>query len=104
SKQKYVVLDMTQYGFAVPGLAAVTSDALIASKPDVLKRYLRATAQGIEATKKSNDDATKAMMKNWSGGPDAAIVATQVKVTADAIPVPSGKMIGWIDEKIIADA
>jgi len=104
TKQKFVVLDMTQYGFAIPGLAAVTSDALIASKPDVLKRYLRATALGIEATKKSNDDATKAMMKNWSGGPDAAVVATQVKVTADAIPVVSGKPIGWIDEKTIAAA
>jgi hypothetical protein len=44
------------------------------------------------------------MMKNWSGGPDASIVATQVKVTADAIPVPAGKSIGWIDEKVITDA
>ena len=104
TKQKFVVLDMAQYGFSVPGLAAVTSDALIASKPDVLKRYLRATAQGVADMKKDNDAATKAMMKNWSGGPDAAIVATQVKVTADAIPVPAGKMIGWVDERVITDA
>jgi NitT/TauT family transport system substrate-binding protein len=93
TKQKFVVLDMAQYGFSVPGLAAVTSDALIGSKPDVLKRWLRATAQGVADMKKDNDGATKAMMKNWSGGPDATIVATQVKVTADAIPVPAGKTI-----------
>jgi NitT/TauT family transport system substrate-binding protein len=104
TKQKFVVLDMAQYGFSVPGLAAVTSDALIGSKPDVLKRWLRATAQGVADMKKDNDGATKAMMKNWSGGPDATIVATQVKVTADAIPVPAGKTIGWIDEKVIVDA
>ncbi|MEO7761745.1 MAG: ABC transporter substrate-binding protein [Casimicrobiaceae bacterium] len=105
TKQKFVLLDMTQFGFAVPGLAAVTSDAIIAAKPDMLKRYLRATAMGIQDTKKNNDAATKAMLKNWSGAPDAAIVATQVKVTADAIPVPaSGRMIGWIDEKTITDA
>jgi NitT/TauT family transport system substrate-binding protein len=104
TKQKYVVLDMTQYGFAVPGLAAVTSDALIASKPDVLKRWLKATAQGVADTKKNNDEATKAIIKNWSGAPDQAIVATQVKVTADSIPVPAGKPIGWIDEKVITDA
>jgi NitT/TauT family transport system substrate-binding protein len=104
TKQKYVLLDMTEYGFAVPGLAAVTSDALIAAKPDVLKRWLRATAQGVADTKKNNDEATKAMIKNWSGAPDQAIVATQVKVTADAIPVSAGKPIGWIDEKVIADA
>jgi NitT/TauT family transport system substrate-binding protein len=104
TKLKFVVLDMTQYGFAVPGLAAVTSDALIASKPDVLKRWLKATAQGVADMKKDNDAATKAIIKNWSGAPDAAIVATQVKVTADAIPVPAGKPIGWIDEKVITDA
>jgi ABC-type nitrate/sulfonate/bicarbonate transport system substrate-binding protein len=104
TKQKFVVLDMAQYGFSVPGLAAVTSDALIGSKPDVLKRWLRATAQGVADMKKDNDGATKAMMKNWSGGPDATIVATQVKVTADAIPVRAGKSIGWIDEKVIVDA
>jgi NitT/TauT family transport system substrate-binding protein len=104
TKQKFVVLDMAQYGFSVPGLAAVTSDALIGSKPDVLKRWLRATAQGVADMKKDNDGATKAMLKNWSGGPDSGIVATQVKVTADAIPVPAGKTIGWIDEKVIVDA
>lgn len=104
TKQKFVVLDMTQYGFAVPGLAAVTSDALIASKPDVLKRWLKATGQGVADMKKDNDAATKAMIKNWSGAPDAAIVATQVKVTADAIPASAGKPIGWIDEKVVTDA
>jgi NitT/TauT family transport system substrate-binding protein len=104
TKQKFVVLDMTQYGFAVPGLAAVTSDALIASKPDVLKRWLKATGQGVADMKKNNDAATKAMIKNWSGAPDSGVVATQVKVTADSIPVVSGKPIGWIDEKVVTDA
>ena len=33
-----------------------------------------------------------------------AIVATQVKVTADSIPAPAGKPIGWIDEKVVTDA
>jgi len=104
TKQKFVLLDMTQYGFSVPGLAAVSSDALIASKPDVLKRWLKATAQGAADMKKNVDGATKAIVKNWSGAPDAAIVQTQVKVTADAIPAPAGKTIGWIDEKTITDA
>lgn len=104
TKQKFVVLDMTQYGFAVPGLAAVTSDALIAAKPEVLKRWLKATGQGVADMKKDNDAATKAIIKNWSGAPDAAIVATQVRVTADAIPSPAGKPIGFIDEKVVTDA
>ena len=103
TKQKYVLLDMPKYGFSIPGLAVVTSDANIAAKPDLLKRYLRATAQGITDTKANNDEATKAMIKNWSGAPDAAIVGDQVRLTAEAIPVPSGHMIGWIDDKLIVD-
>ena len=103
AKQKFVMLDMPKHGFAIPGLAVVTSDALIASKPDVLKRFLRATAEGVKETKAHTDEATAAMIKNWSGAPDAAIVEAQVRVTADGIPVPSGHMIGWIDDKLIAD-
>lgn len=103
TKQKYVMLDMPKYGFAIPGLAVVTSDANIAARPDVLKRYLRATAEGIVEAKKNNDEATKAMLKNWSGAPDAAIVSDQVRLTGEAIPIPSGHMVGWIDDKLIAD-
>lgn len=103
TKQKYVLLDMPKYGFNIPGMAVVTSDANIAGKPDVLRRYLRATAQGIKDTKDNNDEATRAMIKNWSGAPDAGIVGTQVRLTAEAIPVPAGHMIGWIDDKLITD-
>ena len=103
AKQKFVMLDMPKHGFAIPGLAVVTSDALIASKPEVLRRFLRATAEGVKETKAHIDEATTAMIKNWSGAPDAAIVEAQVRVTADGIPVPSGRTIGWIDDKLIAD-
>ena len=103
AKQKFVMLDMPKHGFAIPGLAVVTSDALIASKPDVLKRFLRATADGIKEMKANANEAAKATIKSWSGAPDVAIVEAQVKVTADGIPVPAGRTIGWIDDKLIVD-
>ena len=103
AKQKFVMLDMPKLGFAIPGLAVVTSDALIASKPDALKRFLRATSEGIKEMKAHPDEAAKATIKNWSGAPEVAIVEAQVKVTADGIPVPAGKTIGWIDDKLIVD-
>ena len=103
AKQKFVMLDMPKFGFAIPGLAVVTSDALIASKPDALKRFLRATAEGIKEMKLHPDEAAKATTKNWSGAPDVALVETQVRVTADGIPVQAGKTIGWIDDKLIVD-
>ena len=103
AKQKFVMLDMAKFSFAVPGLAVVTSDALIASKPDALKRFLRATSEGIREMKANPGDAAKATIKNWSGAPDVALVEAQVKVTADGISVPAGKTIGWIDDKLIVD-
>jgi NitT/TauT family transport system substrate-binding protein len=103
AKQKFVMLEMPKFGFAIPGLAVVTSDALIASKPDVLKRFLRATSEGIKEMKANPGDAARATVKNWSGAPDVALVEMQVKVTADGIPVPAGKTIGWIEDKLIVD-
>ena len=100
-KTKFVVLDMVRFGMAIPGLSVVTSDANIAKKPDVLTRYLRATASGVRGAKRDIEDATRSIMKNWPGGPDAGIVYAQVKATVEAIPDPLGKPIGWIDEKLI---
>ena len=100
---KFVVLDVVRYGLAIPGLAVVTSDAHIEKKAEVLKRYLRATGAGVRDAKRDLEGATRAMMKNWPGGPDAGIVSLQIKDTLDAIPELVGRPVGWIDGKFIAD-
>jgi NitT/TauT family transport system substrate-binding protein len=43
-------------------------------------------------------------LKSWSGGPAESIVAQQVQATVEAIPVGGGRPVGWIDERVIADA
>lgn len=101
-KTDFVVLDMAKYGMVIPGMAVVSSDALIAKKPDALKRYLKATGLGVRDTKRNNEDAVRALMKNWPGSPDAGVIAAQVKATADYIPESFGKPIGFIDEKVIS--
>lgn len=60
---KFPILDLAQYGLVVPGLAAVTSDADIAKKPDVLKRYLAAVSAGIEATRRDRRAAANAIAR-----------------------------------------
>ena len=101
---KFPVLDMAQYGFAIPGLAAVTSDAVIAKKPDVLKRYLAAVDKGIEATRKDPKAAVAAMTKIWQGAPSAAVIEAQVRATIDAVEVQPGKPVGWMDAKFVTQA
>jgi NitT/TauT family transport system substrate-binding protein len=103
-KTKIVVMDMVKYGLSVPGLAVVTSDANIAKKPDVMRRFLAASAQGVVDAKKDVKAATAALLKNWPNHPDERAVFQQVKATVEAIPVPQGHTIGWIDQKTIADA
>ena len=101
---KFPVLDLAQYGLAVPGLSAVSSTATIAKRPDVLKRYLAAVDKGIEATRKDPKAAAAAMAKAWQGNPGADVIEAQVRATMDAVEIHPSKPVGWIDPKSINQA
>jgi NitT/TauT family transport system substrate-binding protein len=103
-KTEFVVLDMVEHGLGVPGLSLVTSDQNIEKKADALKRFLRAAAAGIIESKKDMSGATRALRKNWQNAPSESAVLAQVKATLDAIEVPAGRQVGWINEKTIAEA
>lgn len=97
-------LDMASNGLAVPGLSAVSSDALIKKEPDVLKRFLAAVDEGIAATKKDPKGAAQAMKEHWSAGPSLHVVEEQVKATVDAIKSTDGHAPGWMDPKMITSS
>ena len=101
---KFVVLEMDKNGLSVPGMALVSSDAIIAKKPEVLRKLLKAVGDGVVAMKKDPADSANMLVKNWPGHPSVTSVTTQVKATADAIPAAAGHPVGWIDEKVIANA
>jgi NitT/TauT family transport system substrate-binding protein len=101
---KFIVLEMDKNGLSVPGMALVSSDAIIAKKPEVLRKLLKAVGEGVVAMKKDPAEGADAIVKNWPGHPSVSSVTTQVKATADAIPATPGHPVGWIDDKVIADA
>lgn len=101
---KFTVLDLAQHGLAIPGLAAVSSNAAIAKRPEVLRRYLAAVNEGIAATRKDPKAAAAALMKTWQGSPPQEVVEAQVRATMDAVPSGPGKPVGWIDAKAISQA
>ncbi len=103
-KTKFVVMDMVKYGLSIPGLAVVTSDENITKKPDVMRRFLAASAQSVLDAKRDVQAATDALLKNWPNPPVEHVVFEQVKATVEAIPVPDGHEIGWIDQKTVTDA
>lgn len=100
----FPILDLAKTGLAAPGMAVVTSDALIGEKGDVLKRFLAAVAEGVRAGKEDPAKAAEALKAVWPAGPDIAIIEAQVKATMDAIPAEDGKPIGWIDAADISEA
>lgn len=101
---KFVVLEMDKNGLSVPGMSLVSSDAIIAKKPEALRKLLKAVGEGVDAMKKDPSEAANMLVKNWPGHPSITSVTTQVKATAAAIPATPGHPIGWIDEKVIANA
>lgn len=101
---KFTILDLAQNGLAIPGLAAVSSNAAIAKRPDVLRRYLAAVNEGIAVTRKEPKTAAAALMKAWQGSPPQDVVEAQVRATMDAVPSVPGKPVGWIDAKAISQA
>ncbi|MHB0772921.1 ABC transporter substrate-binding protein [Bradyrhizobium sp. 1.29L] len=98
---KFPILDLAQYGLAVPGLAAVTSDAAIAKKSDVLRRYLAAVSEGIEAARRDPRAAADAIANVWQVGPSVDVIEAQVRATIDAMVSEEGRPIGWVDPKLI---
>jgi NitT/TauT family transport system substrate-binding protein len=101
---KFVVLEMDKNGLAIPGMALVSSDAIIAKKGDTLRKLLKAVGAGVVEMKKDPAEAANILVKYWPGHPSVSSVTTQVKNTADAIPAAAGHPVGWIDDKVIADA
>jgi NitT/TauT family transport system substrate-binding protein len=101
---KFPILDLGQYGLGIPGLAAVSSDSIIAKKPDVLRRYLLAVNEGIEASRKDPHAAALAIAKAWAGAPAPEVIEEMVRATLDAMETPPGKPVGWIDAKVIDHA
>ena len=103
-KGPFTLLRMDQYGLDVPDMSLVSSDATIAKKPELLRKLLKAVAEGVADAKRDPAEAARLMLKEWPGGPSQGIVTAQVKATSEAIPADSGKPTGWIDEKAIANA
>src|SRR5688572_26076095 len=101
---KFVVLELDKHGLAVPGMALVSSDAVIAKKPQALRKLLKASGDAVIEAKKDPAAATAMMTKNWSGHPGDSIVRAQVQATMEAIPAAAGRPVGYIDEKVIVDA
>jgi NitT/TauT family transport system substrate-binding protein len=101
---EYPVLDLAEFGLAVPGLAVVVSDDSLGTNADALTRFLAATAEAIEMTRADPAAATAALMAVWTTSPSAAVVQAQIEATSASFHTAEGKPLGWIDEASVTNA
>lgn len=99
--QQFPVFSLGEHGLTVPGMAAVSSDAIIAEKPDVLQRFLKAVDKAVEHSKDDPKAAAEAIKAVWPEGPSIEAIQAQVEATMDAIPDRDGKPYGWIEAEDI---
>ncbi|WP_035686778.1 ABC transporter substrate-binding protein [Bradyrhizobium sp. Cp5.3] len=100
----FAVLDLPEFGLAVPGLAVVVRVAAVEKNAVALRRFFSATNRAIEMTRSDPDAATAALKTVWRTGPADAIVREQVEATSRSIPPGAGKPLGWVEDNTISDA
>jgi NitT/TauT family transport system substrate-binding protein len=103
-KDKLIVLPVAKYGFALPGLSVVVSDAGIQQKPEVIARFINAVSVGVDAARQDPARAAAVLKAQWAGSPAIDVITRQVSETLSAIPVVAGRKSGWIDAAWVADA
>jgi NitT/TauT family transport system substrate-binding protein len=105
TKEPLVYMALARFGMVIPGLSIVTSDAMIAKRPETLRRFLAAVGAGVAMTRADVSGATDILIKNWTAVvPARKIVQEQVQAAIDAVPDYPNRPTGWIDEKVLDEA
>ena len=66
-----VYIDLTKYGMVIPGLSVVASDAVIAKRPEALRKFLAAVGRGTELARADVSEATNILLKVWDVAPSS---------------------------------
>lgn len=99
------VLRFPDWGFPDLGIGVVVKRDLERSSPNLIRKFLIASAQGIAAMKKNPQAAAQATKDKYGALlPDLPIVLQQVKYTVDSMPQQGKHQYGWMAPKDWSDA
>jgi ABC-type nitrate/sulfonate/bicarbonate transport system substrate-binding protein len=103
-KTKVNTLAFADFGFPLLGQGVTVSTAMAKSQGDVIRRFLAAETEGIQAAKADPVGAAKAI-KSAEGPklPDEPVVEQQVKATLAAMTPETGEPAGRISDKTWAN-
>jgi NitT/TauT family transport system substrate-binding protein len=99
-----VYIDLTKYGMVIPGLSVVASDAVIAKRPEALRKFLAAVGRGTEMARADVSEATNILLKVWDVAPSRKVVQEQIQSAVDFIPIIPNRPVGWIEQSTLVDA
>jgi NitT/TauT family transport system substrate-binding protein len=99
-----VYIDLTKHGMVIPGLSLVASDALIAKRPEALRKFVAAVGRGTEMARANVSEATDILLKSWEVAPSRKVVQEQIQSAVDFIPIIPNRPVGWIEERSIVEA
>ncbi len=99
---EFVTMDLAQYGLTVPGMTVLASDAELADRPDVVKRFMAALTDGYEAMIADPAAAAAAIAKHWVNPPQFEIIEEQIRESINVTPRIEGKPLGFVPADIIS--
>jgi len=93
------------YGMHFNGSTLATTKAMLTSKPEVVRGFLGATAQGIDEAMKSPDAAVDALIANQpAAAGDREVMVGQMKILGNFLHTErtKGKPTLWLDPEDVA--
>lgn len=98
---KVNIMDWADYGLNLPGVGVVASDKTIKEKPDLIKRFLKATTRGWEYAERNMDESLDIVRKIYPQVKEKEVLRRQLIYTIDraATPNTKGKPLGWHSPK-----
>ena len=78
--QPPVQIPYSDYGVYQPGYAIVTNKELLKKNPDLVRRFVKATLQSVQAAQKDPDSCIQSLVR-WAGG--ASVDAKQARQVLD---------------------
>ena len=93
---KVNTLKLADWGLSILGFGIIVNNKLIAENPDLVKRFLRATTRSLTAAVANQDEAIKAMSKDYIK-PEPQIWAYDWKLVIETMDSKymKGRPIGW---------
>jgi NitT/TauT family transport system substrate-binding protein len=94
-----VVLNFADWGVPVMGLGLVTNDTLLAQQPDLVRRFVRASAKSWQYALDHQEEAIQALVRRFPGV-KSEVAMQQLKLTLPllATAATKGKPLGWMAE------